>query len=262
MELLDRLPNLGDLPPPWAALFGGALGLAVGSYLATVVLRWPAGDSANRGRSRCDACGRQLRWYELVPLASYLAVRGRCRTCLAPIGPVSPLMEAACGLTGAFFFVIGAPALAPMVWLLIILAFFDVLFLWLPNRLVLVLAVTCLIVPNGPSIEMRLAGGLIGFASLWLVGWGFRLTTGKVGLGGGDPKLFGAIGLWCGALQLPLVMVVACVIGLADAGVRWLLGSDIRGLRLPLGTYLCVSSIVVGAGSLLQALKPDLISLV
>ncbi len=65
-----------------------------------------------------------------------------------------------------------------------------------------------------------MAGGLIGFGSLWLVGEGFRRATGKVGLGGGDPKLFGAIGLWCGALQLPLIMLVACGIGLTDAGLR------------------------------------------
>jgi leader peptidase (prepilin peptidase)/N-methyltransferase len=255
--LLDRFPNLASLPPTLAAALGAILGLAVGSYLATVLLRWPEGESANQGRSRCDNCKRQLLWYELAPLVSYVAARGRCRTCSGAISPVSPLMEAACGLAGALLFGLGAPAAAPMVWLLICLALFDILFLWLPNRLVLLLALFCLLVPlpDAADVGMRLAGGLLGFGLLWLVGEGFRLATGKVGLGRGDPKLFGAIGLWCGALQLPVILLVACGIGFADAGVKSLRGQTIRGLRMPLGAYLCASAMIA---ALLQAMAPDI----
>lgn len=229
--------------------------MVVGSYLATVLLRWPEEESANHGRSRCDRCKRQLLWHELAPLASYVVTKGRCRTCSGTISPLNPLMEASCGFAGAVLFGLGAPGMAPMVWLLVCLALFDILFLWLPNRLVLLLALVCFLIPlpDATDFEMRLAGGLIGFGALWLVGEGFRLATGKVGLGGGDPKLFGAIGLWCGALNLPVVLLIACGIGFADAGVRLLRGQTIRGLRMPLGAYLCMSSMMA---VLFQAMEP------
>lgn len=234
------------MPPGIAAGFGVLLGLVIGSYLATILWRWPRGLSANAGRSRCDGCQRCLSWYELLPLAGPVLVGQRCRTCGHRIGWQHSLIELACGLLGGYCFAAGMAWLAPLGWLLILLAWFDARHLWLPNSLVGVLAVLALTTPSLEAVPfaLRLLGGAIGFGMLWSVAAVYRRIRGRDGLGGGDAKLFGAIGLWTGALGLPLILLVACAIGLVDAGMRILLGRNAAALRLPLGTYLC--STVIG----------------
>lgn len=238
------------LPVWWAALFGGAIGLAAGSYLATLLARWPRSESASGGRSRCDGCGRSLAWFELVPLASFAMQKGRCRACGAPIHPVSLLNEVLCGLAGAGFFAAGEPGTALLVWLLITVALFDALHLWLPDRLVGLIAAAALLLPpwqDGMRLPMRLVGGLIGFAALWLVAQGFRRVAGREGMGGGDPKLFGALGLWFGPLALAPLMVLSCLLGLLDAVLRHGKTADRQSLQLPLGSYMASAAIVFAA---------------
>src|SRR5690606_17181498 len=118
--------------------------LVAGSFLATVVLRWPAGRTTG-GRSACDGCGAPLGPAELVPLLSYLMLRGRCRRCRAAIDPHHPVIELAAGAVGAsaLFIVPGIAGLSLAVagWLLLTLAALDAEALWLPDRLTLPLAV-------------------------------------------------------------------------------------------------------------------------
>lgn len=242
------MTSLGIFEPWQLGLLGGVLGLVVGSYLATLLHRWPLGLSVNRGRSGCDSCGRRLSWWEVAPLAGFVLTAGHCRTCGAPISHGHSLIEAACGAAGTYFFALGLPALAPLTWLLLILALFDARHLWLPNPLVAGLAITACIAP--PWVDCagwgdRLLGAVAGFGALWLVGTGFRLITGREGLGGGDPKLFGAIGLWTGALALPGLMLAASVIGLGHAGLRLRRGDDGKTLKLPLGSYIAVAAMAL-----------------
>ena len=235
------------LPIWWAALFGTAIGLAAGSYLATLLARWPNGVSASTGRSRCDGCGRSLAWFELVPLAAFAVLKGRCRTCGATIPRVSLLCEGLCGLAGAWFFAAGAPGTALLTWLLVTIALFDALYLWLPDRLVALTAGVALLIPSwqdGMRLPERLAGGLVAFVALWLVAQGFRRITGREGMGGGDAKLFGALGLWLGPLALAPLMVLSCLFGLLDAAVRHRRATDRRTLLLPLGSYMASAAIL------------------
>lgn len=241
--MATQLSNLVYLamPPGIAAAFGFLLGLVIGSYLATILWRWPRGLSANAGRSHCDACERSLSWYELIPLAGPILAGGLCRNCGHRIGWQHSVIELACGLLGGYCFAVGVGWLTPLGWLLILLAWFDARHLWLPNPLVGLLAVLAMVTPSFEplSVVNRLLGGVIGFGVLWSVAAVHRHFRGRDGLGGGDAKLFGAIGLWVGALDLPPILLVACAIGLVDAGARLVCGGDVRMLRLPLGTYLC-----------------------
>jgi len=233
-------------PEYLTGLAGGVLGLILGSYLATLLIRWPQGLSAARGRSRCDACARPLLWHELIPLLSYAIAGGRCRTCRAPISRPHPAVEAGCAAAGAVCFATGWPGLAPLAWLLIVLVLFDARHLWLPDLLLVPLALAAILAPgmaDSGDWQMRLIGGVAGFAALWLVALGFRRITGREGLGGGDPKLFGAIGLWSGPANLPLLLVAACTLGLLDAALRLVCGADRAALRLPLGSYLCAATL-------------------
>lgn len=229
----------------WAAGLG-LLGLVFGSFIATVAVRWPR--SALAGRSACDGCGRSLSAIELIPLASWIALRGRCRTCGGRIGVSHPVIEALGVLIGAT-----AGALAPgfagvfgavFGWLLLAAGAIDLAAFRLPNPITLALAVTGLLggaAGLDPPLADRAIGGVAGFAALWLIAAGYRRRRGRDGLGGGDAKLLGAIGLWLGWRALPPVLLIACLLGLAWAFARGLRRDD----RLPLGTLLAVGGVAL-----------------
>ncbi|MES2442593.1 MAG: prepilin peptidase [Pseudomonadota bacterium] len=232
----------------WPLLLG-TLGLVFGSFIAVIAVRWPAGRSVADGRSACDSCGDALSAYELVPVLSYAVLLGRCASCRAPIRPVHVAVEllalaigvaagwAAPGIEGATGAVFG--------WLLLALAALDLKAFWLPNELTGALAVTGVIAGLflEPDMLERVIGGVGGWAVLMVAASGYRVLRGKDGLGGGDPKLFGAIGLWLGWKALPMVLLGACVIGLA-AVLAMRLGGRRMGMqdRLPLGVLLAAAA--------------------
>jgi leader peptidase (prepilin peptidase)/N-methyltransferase len=237
----------------WPAALGG-LGLIFGSFIATVALRWPEGRSALRGRSQCDSCHKALRAHELVPLFSFALQRGRCRACGSTIHPGHLAVEIAAMLVG-----IAAGLVAPgwhgvagavFGWLLLALAALDLAAFWLPNVLTALLALAGLV--DGlffpPNWADRIFGGLFGFGLLWLVAFTYRHVRGREGLGGGDPKMFGGIGLWLGASMLAPVLLAASIIGIAVALAARISGREIgqeritMTSRLPLGTLLAVAA--------------------
>ncbi|MET3710136.1 leader peptidase (prepilin peptidase)/N-methyltransferase [Sphingomonas trueperi] len=228
----------------------GVLGAVFGSFIATIAIRWPEGRGVARGRSACDSCGTTLGAAELVPVLSYLVQRGRCRHCAARIAPSHWLTEvvglaiggiaglAAPGLDGAAGAVFG--------WLLLALAALDLAAFWLPNRLNAALAVVGLGVGAagiGAPLLDRVIGGVAGFAVLWLVARGYKVLRGRQGLGGGDPKLFGAIGCWLGWENLPMVLLAASLIGLMAVLAMLVAGRRVRASdRLPFGVMLALGA--------------------
>ncbi|THD36993.1 MAG: prepilin peptidase [Sphingomonas sp.] len=227
----------------------GVLGAIVGSFLATLVIRWPRSRSVIGGRSACDGCGRTLRAWELVPLLSGMLARGKCRTCRAKIDPRHWQIELGCAVLGAIsgYAVPGAIGVAGAVfgWLLLALAALDVAEFWLPDALTGVLALAGLasIAVAPPAWPDRLIGAVAGFASLWLIGFAYRHLRAREGLGGGDPKLLGAIGLWVGWAMLPFVVLLACVVGLAAVIGAMARGRPIGATdRLPLGALMAIAA--------------------
>ena len=243
----------GSAPVPLQLILAvglGVLGAIIGSFIAALVMRWPEGRSVMGGRSACDACDRTLTAIDLIPLLSALLLRGRCRTCGAKIDPLHGWIEAggagigiAAGLVAP-----GYPALAGAVfgWLLLVLVALDLVAFWLPDRLTALLALSGAVsamagvAPGGVD---RLIGGVAGFTALWAVARGYRLVRGREGMGGGDPKLFGGIGLWLGWQMLPAVLLIASMIGL---GV--VLSAQLRGrpmtaqTALPFGALLGIAA--------------------
>jgi len=225
------------------ALLGALFGLIVGSFAATLVVRWPE-RSVLAGRSSCDNCGRQLSPFELVPLVSYMWNRGRCARCSAAIAAWHPAIEAVAALIGGAALWVdpgwGGVAGALFGWTLLTIAALDLRHRWLPDRLTLPLLVAGLgagALGLMPPLGDRVIGAAAGFGSLWLLAWGFRRLRGRDGLGGGDPKLLGAIGAWLGWAALPDVVLVAALGGLAVVAVLRLLRRPVAA-ELPLGTML------------------------
>lgn len=228
----------------WPALAGFAAGAIVGSYIATLCLRWPRGDQATAGRSRCDRCGATLAARDLVPLVSAILNRGRCRQCGEIIDPFHWQVELSAALVGGFALAVAPSpqgmALALFGWLLLGLGILDLRHFWLPNRLTLALAAAGLVAGGwlaGLPLADRLIGGFAGFTSLWIIAAGYRRWRGREGLGAGDPKLLGAIGLWTGWIALPFILLLAALIGMAIAAARRMGRTD----RLPFGSLLAVA---------------------
>ena len=244
-------------PAFWPILLG-VLGLVFGSFIATIAVRWPVQRSIADGRSACDACGDTLSAYELVPVLSYAVLLGRCASCRAPIRPVHVTVELLALAIGvaAGWVAPGGEGVAGAVfgWLLLALAALDFKAFWLPNELTGALAVTGIV--SGfwlePDMLSRLIGGAGGWFALMFVASAYRVLRGRDGLGGGDPKLFGAIGLWLGWRELPVVLLAACATGLVLV-LLLRLGGRRMGMhdRVPLGVLLAAAAFCVWiAGSL------------
>jgi leader peptidase (prepilin peptidase)/N-methyltransferase len=235
-------------------IFAGLLGLCFGSFLNVCLSRWPAGESVISPRSHCRHCGRTLAWWENVPLLSWLALRGRCRTCHAWIGWRYPLVELAVGALWAhaawtfvdWAFVPGVPELALFkglatligrlffFWLLVALAVLDAEYLWLPNWLtlpVIAIGFAYSVVPLpfdgvfaqaswGGSIQGRAAIAslisiLIAAGLILLIRWLYWLVRRREGIGLGDAKLMAMLAAWLG---LPGALL-AFVLGVALGGI-------------------------------------------
>jgi leader peptidase (prepilin peptidase)/N-methyltransferase len=229
---------------------GGAfLGALIGSFLALLTVRLPQDRGVVRGRSCCDRCGVVLGAIDLIPLVSFAVRRGRCRACGGAIDPVHWQIEAAAMLIGGAAFALWTPAQAAafalLGWLLLPLAWIDARHYWLPDPLVMALALGGLALGgqvSGASMVDRLAGAIGGGLSLALVAWLYRVARGREGLGGGDPKLFAALGCWLGWALLPPLLLIASALGLGWAAMLHARGTPLSATaRLPLGTLLAAA---------------------
>jgi leader peptidase (prepilin peptidase)/N-methyltransferase len=236
--------------PVLMPLLMAILGAIFGSFIAALVARWPQDGSVLAGRSHCEGCGRTLTAHELVPVISWIAQRGKCRTCGIAIGRDAIAIELMAMVIGA-----GAMLLAPgpngvlaaiFGWLLLPLAWLDLRHYWLPDRLTLLLAVVGVAFAyfaRSAFFIDHLIGGVAGYTLLWLIASGYRLLRGREGLGGGDPKLFGAIGLWLGWQALPFVLLGASGVGLVAALIIAKRGGAIAAeSRFPLGALLAFAA--------------------
>ena len=228
----------------WPSL-GALLGLVAGSFLATLVIRWPEGQPLS-GRSRCDSCGAVVAWVDLVPLLGWLALKGRCRACGAAIDPRHPLFEimaAAIGLL-AMLAVPGPQGLwgAVLGWVLLALLALDLQHYWLPDRLTLPLLALGLAGGMG-TLPERLLGAATGGGGLLLLALLYRWLRGREGLGLGDVKLMAALGAWLSLGLLGPLLLAASVAGLAFAAVaRWRrTAEDGAVMRVPFGACLALA---------------------
>lgn len=276
-----------DLPPAAGAVLAGFFGLLLGSFLNVVIYRLPkmmerqwAQECAELSgtpqqpveklnlllpRSRCSQCGHLIRWYENVPVLSYLFLRGKCSACGVRYGMRYPAVEA---VTGALFFFcvwrwgwsITALAWCGFSAALLALAMIDWDTTLLPDDMTLPLLWAGLIAAAlqwNPAVNLQAAlwGAVAGYLSLWAVYWAFKLVTGKEGMGYGDFKLFAALGAWFGWPALVPMILMASVIG-AIVGIALKFSAGLReGGYVPFGPFLAgagFTAMFFGPQSILQ----------
>lgn len=200
-------------------------------------------------RSHCPKCGALIRAWDNIPLLSYLVLGGKCRACKTPISKQYPLVEALTGIATALCvwrFGVGFEALMAMgfTWTMIALAGIDFRTQLLPDLMTLPLLWVGLLLsllPLWATPTQAILGGAIGYLSLWSVYWGFKLLTGKEGMGYGDFKLLAALGACLGvAAILPIILlssIVGAVLGAALLGFR---GRDSQQ-PMPFGPFLAAA---------------------
>lgn len=243
---------LGALPFWYQTMLVMIFGLIWGSFIAALCSRWPRGERVSDGRSRCDHCQTTLVARDLVPLLSYLLLRGKCRYCGQSIALSALYIEVASAAIGLFavMFLSGGQAVAAALfgWLLLPLIILDFQQLWLPNRLVLLLALAGILI--GPFLTSdvywpdRILGGIFGFLALEVIRQAFRKLRQVEGMGGGDPKLFGAIGLWIGWQGLPMTLLLATLIGFICIAVAFALSKK-SDTQLPFGAYMGMAAFAI-----------------
>jgi leader peptidase (prepilin peptidase) / N-methyltransferase len=265
-----------------AALITTALvvGLVVGSFLNVVIYRLPVmldrqwraecaelngTDAATAPaarfdlivpRSTCPACKAPIGALQNIPVLSYLALRGRCARCRAPISVRYPLVEILCGVLSALAawrFGYGAPAACAIVitWFLIAMTFIDLDHQLLPDSLTMPLLWLGLLasltgwgsasssLPVDPV--SAISGAALGYLSLWAVYHAFRLLTHKEGMGYGDFKLLAAFGAWLGWRMLLPIVLLSAIVG-ALVGVALIVGRrHERGTPIPFGPFLATA---------------------
>lgn len=206
----------------WLAVFLIAAGPFVGSFVGTLALRWPAGDSVVGGRSACRSCHATLSWRDLLPLVSWIALRGRCRRCGAEIGLLYPSTEVAALGVGIWatlaFSGVELALVCVLGWALLALAVIDARTKLLPDLLTLPVLIVGVGLAgfDGRLIE-SLLGAAIGFALFATLAVGYRRWRHRDGLGLGDAKLLAAAGAWVGWGGLPGIVLAASVTALVVA---------------------------------------------
>lgn len=248
----------------------GLFGLLIGSFLNVVIYRLPKMMERQwevecaeysetevpeqtpfnllEPRSRCSHCGHMIRWYENIPVMSFLFLRGKCSSCGHHFGWRYPSVELLTGATFAFCAHRWGLSMSTFVWCgfsaaLLALACIDWDTTLLPDDITLPLLWAGLIAValrwnTSITLTASLWGAVAGYMSLWLVYWLFKLTTGKEGMGFGDFKLFAALGAWFGWQALIPIILMASVIG-AIVGIAMKVSSNLReGGYVPFGPFL------------------------
>ena len=270
MELIFFI-QAGDLVSSFSF---GLFGLMIGSFLNVVIYRLPkmmqresdnyvASESGKSlphtenfnlivPRSACPHCGHQITAAENIPVLSYLFIRGQCTECKAPISIRYPLIELITGALSAgliWHFGSGIAGLGSLVfcWFLIAMTMIDADTQLLPDDLTLPLLWCGLLINlHGTFTPLNDAviGAVAGYLALWLVYWGFKLLTGKEGMGYGDFKLLAALGAWMGWSMLPAIILISSVVG-AVVGIIMIMAKNLgRDTPLPFGPYLAAAGLV------------------
>ncbi|QJW80203.1 prepilin peptidase [Burkholderia glumae] len=265
------------LPPAVRYVFAAAIGLVVGSFLNVVGHRLPVmmqrawqaelaeatgGDPTpddglparydlSVPRSACPHCGHVLRAWENVPVLSYLALRGRCSRCRAPIGIRYPLVELVSGALAVASLAVFGPVPAALAAfglcaMLVAMSLIDIKTGYLPDSMTLPLLWAGLVVNLwGSFVNLREAviGAIAGYLFLWCVFWLFKWLRGIEGIGYGDLKLLAALGAWLGWIALPQILLVAALSG-AVVGLAATWRGRMRFEEpLPFGPFLALGGI-------------------
>jgi leader peptidase (prepilin peptidase)/N-methyltransferase len=234
------------------SLFALLTGLLVGSFLNVCICRLPKGESVVFPPSHCPHCDYRIRWYDNIPLVSYLLLRGKCRGCGMRISLQYPLVELLNGLLTLALFLRFGPTLAFLVLFLfcsalVVITFIDLEHQIIPDEISLpgiVIGFICSFFLPGHSWLNSLLGILLGGGSLLLVAYGYQWLTGKEGMGGGDIKLLAMMGAFLGWKSILFIIFASSLVGSVIGITIMLVQKKDSKLAIPFGPYLAFGAVL------------------
>ncbi|WP_224981718.1 prepilin peptidase [Geomonas agri] len=250
------------------AVFAFLFGAVVGSFLNVCICRMPSNESVVSPPSHCPKCDYQIRWYDNIPILSYLALRGKCRSCGTPISIQYPVVELLNGLLSLALFLKFFPqrlfeAGAPSQYVLIGLFYFSVLFVFcsalvvitfidlehqiIPDRITLpgiVLGfVVSFFIPQLGWLN-SLIGIVAGGGSLLLIAWVYQVVAKKDGMGGGDVKLLAMMGAFLGWKSILFIVFISSLLGSVIGVTLMLIRKKDSTLAIPFGPFLAAAAVL------------------
>ena len=234
------------------SLFAFFLGAIIGSFLNVCIYRLPKKASIVTPGSHCPHCGKKIRFYDNIPIVSYLILMGKCRHCKGPISLRYPVVEGLFGLLTLALFLRHGPTV-PFILLLvftaalIIITFIDLDYqiihdsLSIPGIFVGIAASFFIPLLSWPE---SVVGVLVGGGFLFLVAVGYKWVTGREGMGGGDVKLLAMLGAWLGWKAIPFILFSSSLIGVFIGGGISLLQKTGLKSKIPFGPFLALSAII------------------
>lgn len=226
-------------------IFFFVMGLILGSFYNVVGLRLPLNKSFIDGRSICQKCGQTLKWYELVPVLSYLIQSGRCNYCFAPIPIFYPTIEFSTGFFFLYSYIefglsIDLWVSVSLISLLMIIFVSDVYYMIIPNKVLLFFLPIFIILRILEPLQPWWSSILGGVAGVSLIA--FIIIVSRGGMGAGDMKLFGLLGIVLGFQKVLLTFFLACLIGSIVGGLQLLLNKIKRKQYIPFGPHIVMAT--------------------
>lgn len=234
------------------ALFSLVFGMVIGSFLNVCICRMPKDESIVSPPSHCPHCNYQIRWYDNIPVISYLLLRGKCRGCGVHISLQYPLVELLNGILALLLFLRFGPTLAFAALFvfcsaLVVITFIDIEHQIIPDEISLSGIVIGFILSfflQGHGWLNSILGILLGGGSLLLVAYAYQLLTGKEGMGGGDIKLLAMMGAFLGWKSIPFIILASSLVGSVVGISMMLLQKKDSKLAIPFGPYLAFGAIL------------------
>lgn len=227
-------------------------GMLVGSFLNVCICRMPKDESIVSPPSHCPNCDYKIRWYDNIPLLSYLLLRGKCRGCGTRISLQYPLVELLNGLlTLALFMRFGISLTFAALFLfcsaLVVITFIDLEHQIIPDEIslpgIIIGFIFSFFLPWQSWIN-SLLGIVLGGGSLLLVAYGYQWLTGKDGMGGGDIKLLAMMGAFLGWKSVPFIIFSSSLIGSVVGVTMMLVQKKDSKLAIPFGPYLAFGAVL------------------
>ncbi|MDD2540128.1 MAG: prepilin peptidase [Desulfuromonadaceae bacterium] len=234
------------------SLFVFVFGMVVGSFLNVCICRMPKDESIVSPPSHCPLCSYQLRWYDNIPVLSYLFLRGKCRGCGAHISLQYPLVELLNGLLALLLFLRFGPTLAFATLFLfcsalVVITFIDIEHQIIPDEISLpgiIVGFALSFFLKGHGWLNSLLGILLGGGSLLLVAFLYQRLTGKDGMGGGDIKLLAMMGAFLGWKAVPFIIFASSLVGSLIGITIMVLQKKDSKLAIPFGPYLAFGAVL------------------
>lgn len=234
------------------ALFSLVFGMVVGSFLNVCICRMPKDESIVSPPSHCPNCNYQIRWYDNIPVISYLLLSGKCRGCGVHISLQYPLVELLNGILTLLLFLRFGPTLAFAALFifcsaLVVITFIDIEHQIIPDEISLsgiVIGFVLSFFLQGHGWLNSILGILLGGGSLLFVAYAYQWLTGKEGMGGGDIKLLAMMGAFLGWKSIPFIILASSLVGSVVGISMMLLQKKDSKLAIPFGPYLAFGAVL------------------